>query len=50
MRVAFLRPGPGRFFSFLFIRLSVAEARVAPGLLTILVRLHGNDYISSISI
>lgn len=34
-----------RFFIFVFITLSVAEARIGLSLLTILVRNHGNDYI-----
>merc|ERR1712168_1691867 len=34
-----------RFFIFVFITLSVAEARVGLSLLTMLVRNHGNDYI-----
>ena len=33
------------FFIFIFITLSVAEARIGLSLLTILVRRHGNDYI-----
>jgi len=33
------------FFIFLFITISVSEARVGLSLLTILVRSHGNDYI-----
>ena len=33
------------FFLFIFITLSVAEARIGLSLLTILVRSHGNDYI-----
>ena len=33
------------FFIFIFITLSVAEARIGLSLLTILVRNHGNDYI-----
>jgi len=33
------------FFIFIFITLSVAEARIGLSLLTILVRSHGNDYI-----
>ena len=33
------------FFIFIFITLSVAEARIGLSLLTILIRSHGNDYI-----
>ena len=33
------------FFIFIFITLSVAEARVGLSLLTMLVRSHGNDYM-----
>merc|ERR1712039_733196 len=33
------------FLIFIFITLSVAEARIGLSLLTILVRNHGNDYI-----
>ena len=33
------------FFLFIFITLSVVEARIGLSLLTILVRSHGNDYI-----
>ena len=33
------------FFIFIFITLSVAEARIGLSLLTMLVRSHGNDYI-----
>ena len=36
------------FFIFIFITLSVAEARIGLSLLTILVRNHGNDYIKII--
>jgi len=36
------------FFVFLFITLSVAEARIGLSILTILVRSHGNDYIKII--
>ena len=36
------------FFIFVFITLSVAEARIGLSLLTILVRNHGNDYIKII--
>ena len=38
------------FFVFLFITLSVAEARVGISLLTILVRVHGEDIILRISV
>jgi NADH:ubiquinone oxidoreductase subunit K len=38
------------FFTFLFITLRVAEARVGMSLLTILVRVHGEDIILTISI
>ena len=34
-----------RFFIFLFITISVSEARIGLSILTILVRRHGNDYI-----
>jgi len=38
------------FFIFLFITLRVAEARVGISLLTILVRVHGEDIILTIRI
>ena len=33
------------FFLFIFITLSVAEARIGLSLLTIVVQRHGNEYI-----
>jgi len=38
------------FFVFLFITLRVAEARVGISLLTILVRVHGEDVILTLTV
>ena len=46
----FIRMAINNFFVFLFITLSVAEARVGISLLTILVRVHGEDIILRISV
>merc|ERR1712037_667947 len=46
----FIRMVINNFFVFLFITLSVAEARVGISLLTILVRVHGEDIILRISV
>jgi len=46
----FVRLNINNFFVFLFITLRVAEARVGISLLTILVRVHGEDIILIIRI
>ena len=46
----FIRAAINNFFIFLFITLRVAEARVGISLLTILVRVHGEDIILIIRI
>jgi len=43
--VSFLLGGGRSYFTFFFITLSVAEARVGLSLLTMLVRSNGDDFI-----
>jgi len=45
LRVRFSIRGSASYFTFFFITLSVAEARVGLSLLTILVRANGDDFI-----
>ena len=46
----FIRITINNFFVFLFITLRVAEARVGISLLTILVRVHGEDVILTLTV